>query len=437
MEVMNVKAMEPEIIEPEIIESETMEQEAVKQEAIKQETTEPKKTKKHKQKSLRSLLFKNTIAILIPTILVLVAVLGASRHYPIIYRMTNHKIEQLTDLDKWYGKRAYNVTVNPLQLKYTGYNYYEDERLTGAYYYSFMENTCVFFLIKTKNPEPVIENVTVRGKMLKDSATAEAMKNGFSQELGLDYNDFNTFVNPILISEPDYPYLEIILMWIVLILPSFGACAIIASSIVWTIRPERHPATRQLSEIGDRRLVYEEVQSQFKNRMLQHNYNYYVTEDYLIISHWMTTDFIRIDFIRYISKHVIQKMHGKRQVYRLTMSNPEKMFYERDFHSESCADEIMATLIRLNPEIDNRTMKVFDLEEISAAKEEPTAEPEEAASKSKARSAEQETTEKPEAKAVQPEEADTETESKSEASSAEQETTEKPEAKESQPEGIK
>lgn len=372
MEAMKVKAMEPEIIEPEIIESETMEQEAIKQEA-----TEPEKTKKHKQKSLRSLLLKNTIAILIPTILVLVVILGVSRHYPIIYRMTNHKIEQLTDLDKWYGKRAYNVTVNPLQLKYTGYNYYEDERLTGAYYYSFMENTCVFFLIKTKNPEPVIENVTVRGKMLKDSATAEAMKNGFSQELGLDYNDFNTFVNPILISEPDYPYLEIILMWIVLILPSLGACAIIVSSIVWTIRPERHPATRQLSEIGDRRLVYEEVQSQFKNRMLQHNYNYYVTEDYLIISRWMTTDFIRIDFIRYISKHVIQKMHGKRQVYRLTMSNPEKMFYERDFHSESCADEIMATLIRLNPEIDNRTMKVFDLEEISAAKEEPTAEQEE------------------------------------------------------------
>lgn len=365
-------------------------------EVMKVKAMELEKTKKHKQKSLRSLLFKNTIIILIPTILVLVAVLGVSRHYPIIYRMTNHKIEQLTDLDKWYGERAYNVTVNPLQLKYTGYNYYEDERLTGAYYYSFMENTCVFFLIKTKNPEPVIENVTVRGKMLKDSATAEAMKNGFSQELGLDYNDFNTFVNPILISEPDYPYLEIILMWIVLILPSVGACVIIVSSIVWMIHPERHPATRQLSEIGDRRLVYEEVQSQFKNRMLQHNYNYYVTEDYLIISRWMTTDFIRIDFIRYISKHVIQKMHGKRQVYRLTMSNPEKMFYERDFYSESCADEIMATLIRLNPEIDNRTMKVFDLEEISAEKEEPAAEPEETASKSKACSAEPETTEKPE-----------------------------------------
>ncbi len=365
-------------------------------EVMKVKAMEPEKTKKHKQKSLRSLLFKNTITILIPTILVLVAVLGVLRHYPIIYRMTNHKIEQLTDLDKWYGKRAYNVTVNPLQLKYTGYNYYEDERLTGAYYYSFMENTCVFFLIKTKNPEPVIENVTVRGKMLKDSATAEAMKNGFSQELGLDYNDFNTFVNPILISEPDYPYLEIILMWIVLILPSVGACVIIVSSIVWMIHPERHPATRQLSEIGDRRLVYEEVQSQFKNRMLQHNYNYYVTEDYLIISRWMTTDFIRIDFIRYISKHVIQKMHGKRQVYRLTMSNPEKMFYERDFYSESCADEIMATLIRLNPEIDNRTMKVFDLEEISAEKEEPAAEPEETASKLKACSAEPETTEKPE-----------------------------------------
>ena len=57
------------------------------------------------------------------------------------------------------------------------------------------------------------------------------------------------------------------------------------------------------------------------------------------------------------------------------MSNPEKMFYEKDFRSEACADEIMLALVRLNPDIDNRTMTVFNLiPEEEAAAEEPKAE---------------------------------------------------------------
>ena len=63
-------------------------------------------------------------------------------------------------------------------------------------------------------------------------------------------------------------------------------------------------------------------------------------------------------------------MNGKNQVFRLTMSNPEKMFYERDFRSEACTDEIMEALVRLNPNIDNRTMKVFELSEKQEEKQE-------------------------------------------------------------------
>ena len=97
----------------------------------------------------------------------------------------------------------------------------------------------------------------------------------------------------------------------------------------------------------------------------KHHYNYYITDEYLVISNWRTTDFIRIDYIKYISKHVITKMHGRKQVYRLTMSNPEKMFYEHDFKLESCADEIMEALVKLNPMIDNRLIKIFDLDTTS------------------------------------------------------------------------
>ena len=46
-----------------------------------------------------------------------------------------------------------------------------------------------------------------------------------------------------------------------------------------------------------------------------------------------------MDTVKMLSDYA--SMHGRKQVYRLTMSNPEKMFYEHDFKLENCADEIM------------------------------------------------------------------------------------------------
>ena len=182
------------------------------------------------------------------------------------------------------------------------------------------------------------------------------------QELEIDYDAFNEVVFPLMVSEVDYPYLEIFLMWLLLIIPYAASVITILLTIYWTIWPGKHPSTRSLKEFGDRQLVYEEIRSQLGKRLVKHHYNYYITDEYLVISNWRTTDFVRIDYIKYIYKHVITSMHGRKQVYRLTMSNPEKMFYEHDFKLENCADEIMETLVKLNPMIDNRLIKIFDLD---------------------------------------------------------------------------
>lgn len=312
-----------------------------------------------KKERLNLLLLKNTVVMLVPAVIVFVVIFILVRQYPVIYQMTCHDVDTLEEMQEWYQKGCYNVKVRIPSMKYTGFDYYEDGKRTGAYYYTFVKNECVFLLMKTKTPDPVLEGRTVKGRILADSISLTAMKNGFAKELGLDYDSFEAFVYPLLLSEIDYPYLENFLIWTGLILPYISAAMVILLSVVWTILPYRHPSVRQLSEFGDRRLVYQEVKSQCKNRLIQHNYNYYITDEYLLVSNPATTDFIRIDFIRYISGHIVTRRNGT-QVYRLTMSNPEKMFYEKDFRSEACADEIMTVLMRLNPKIDNRTMKIFD-----------------------------------------------------------------------------
>lgn len=324
-----------------------------------------------KNERLNLLFLKNTIAIFVPSIIVFVIILLFTNAYPIIYYMMPHSVTTLEEMEQRFDQGCYNVQMTVSEMKYTGYDYYEDGKRTGAYYYSFIENKCVFFLMQTKNPKPVIEDRVLRGIMLDNSASLEAMLNGFAKDLRLPPDAFHSFVNPIMVSEVEYPRLKIFLVVLLVIIPYVAAALLIVLSVLWTIQPFRHPSAKQLIEFGERKLVFEELRSQMKNRLLQHNYNYYITEEYLVISNWFTTDVIRIDFIRYISRHVIKKANGK-QVYRLTMSNPEKMFYEKDFSVESCADEIMTKLIELNPHIDNRTMNVFRLSEPEMLEQETT-----------------------------------------------------------------
>ena len=331
--------------------------------------------KKLKKNRMPLLLLRNTVCIVIPAVIVFVVLLVFTIQHPVVYRMICHNAESLEDIRQWNERDCRNIAYTVPSMKYIGYDYYEDDKRVGAYYYSFIDGECVLFLMRTKEPEPELKDVRVCGMVLEDASTVEDVKSELAKGLNMDYDSLNALIYPLVISEPDYPYLETGLLFMGIIVPCIVSAWIIINSVFWTIQPYRHPSAKALSEFGDRKLVYEEVGSQLKHRLLQHNYNYYLTDEYLVISNWFTTDFIRIDYIRYISKHMIQSKSGKKQVYRLTMSNPEKMFYEKDFRSEACADEIMLALVRLNPDIDNRTMTVFNLiPEEEAAAEKPKAE---------------------------------------------------------------
>lgn len=321
---------------------------------------------------LNWLLFRNTIAILIPAMIVFGIISAVFLNYPILQRNATHVVSSFDEMNDWFRKQCYIVRYSELELKYTGYDYYENDKRIGAYYYSFVGDECFFVLVKTKKPEAVLHNKSVCGRMMSESAHLSAMLDSFIVESGLDKEAFYSVMYPIMISEIDYPLKEIVLMWGLLIVPYVISVMIMVLSLIWMIRPFTHPSTKILGEIGNRRLVYEEVSSQLQREGIVHNYHYYFTDDYLILNNLFTTNFIRIDFIRYISKHIIK--NGRKQVYRVTMSNPEKMFFEKDFQLELCADEIMAELISRNPHIDDRTVHVFDLPgaELEAASETST-----------------------------------------------------------------
>lgn len=308
------------------------------------------------------LILKNTVLFMIPFLVVSAIILGIIFHYPILYQNEAHFVSSLEEMQEWYERKCYNVRYTASELKYTGYDYYANGKRIGAYYYSFVGNKCLFVLVHTKEPQPVILNKNIKGRLLFASVYGEAMLDEFADDIGFEKEEFQSIVYPLMLSEIDYPLSEMIVIWVLIILPCAVSITMVILAIGWILRPYMHPSTKELKEYGDRRLIYQEIRRQMKQADVIHKENYYFTEDYLIISHWFDTDFIRIDQIQYISKHAVNLKKRKDPVYRLTMSNDKRIHFERNFRSEESVDTLMAEMIRRNEAIDDQTLKIFRLD---------------------------------------------------------------------------
>lgn len=310
-----------------------------------------------KLKRVNYLFFLNTIAYFIPALLSLIIIFLITLNKPILSQNFCHDVNSIEEMQGSANYGRYNIRITTQQLVYTGYDYYENDRRVGAYYYTLLGDKNVFFLLKTKNPKPIVDHYSVKGKMISNSPTMEYMMNQYTDELGIEYKTLTDLTFPYVISEVDYPYFYNIAMVLLVIVPYGMAGWVILCCATWIMNPSRHPNAKQLSAFGDKKYVLQELNAQCKNQMVYHSKNCDITKEYLIIFSIFRTDIIRMDYIQYLSKHAIAKKRlipQHRTIYRITMSNPEKMFYDHDFYSEEELDEVIKIIMQLYPNINDR-----------------------------------------------------------------------------------
>ena len=68
----------------------------------------------------------------------------------------------------------------------------------------------------------------------------------------------------------------------------------------------------------------------------------------MIVSYLTKTDVIKLDLVKYMSKNIVEPDRGLyrgKEIYRLTFSNPEKLFYEVDFSNEELVDTVIEHIL--------------------------------------------------------------------------------------------
>ncbi len=300
------------------------------------------------RKPFQRLLMKNTLAIAIPAIAVFVILTFMFSRYPLLDQIRCHDVATMTDADitlgLMYAEKTTNVSYEAKNLYYTGFDYYVDDKLSGAYYYTQVGNRYLMLLVKTDNPSMEIAERTVKGRIQRDSLTADHIISGLAQETGMDPAHVANLVSEYIISEPEYPYAYVIMIYVFFALPIAIAVIILIYTFAVLLKPALNGQARQLRVYGDPSEVIADLNKEMRRKLAMKQNNIYVTENYLIISHIAKTEVIKIDAVQYISKNEAEGHRTLRgaPAYRLTLSTPGKLFYEIDFDNEEIVDEIIA-----------------------------------------------------------------------------------------------
>lgn len=313
-----------------------------------------------KKRPLESMFLQNSLMALTPVVVYVFIVGILIFNFPILDKVDNYAISSIEELEQVQLDGFYNVSMTIKKATYSGYDYYENNNKVGSYYFTIIDGKGLLVLIKGRQHIDTLENYKLKGKIVNNSPSLEYIFNQFSKETGLEYSEVDSIIYNGIISELDYPYVYNFLVYFIVIFPAFITILVVTANIVYVYYPHTRPQARQLLAFGtSKEEVINEINSQIKCRIVDKTKHSIITEEYIIIHDWMKTDVIKIDYIKYISKHTdVIRIFGSqnKMVYKLTMSNPEKMFCEHNFYDLKEVDIVTEHLIKLCPNLDDEVI---------------------------------------------------------------------------------
>lgn len=300
-----------------------------------------------KKKKFEKLLFKNTLALALPAIVVLSILLFMFVRYPVLEQTKlitldkDYLYEQISNL---YKNGETNVSISTGKLKYAGFDYYVNGKVKGAYYYQFNDDKVIFYIIKTSNPQMEIDTKQVKARIIKDSISTEYIVNQIQENGNFSGRLKDDFYSEYVISECDYPVTYITMLYVLFASPIVISVLIIIYTLLVWINPVLHGQAKQLSVYGDTGAIIEELNLQISNHLIYRLNNIYITEDYLIVSYLVKTDVIKLDRIKEIEKTEVEKHTlpwKKLRVYKLRFFTDIKTEYELELKNEETLNDII------------------------------------------------------------------------------------------------
>lgn len=191
-------------------------------------------------------------------------------------------------------------------LYYTGYDYVENGKVTGSYYYNIYDGTCIFFLLSNtqcNNHQETLSNVFLRAQLQSDSKLLPRLIQQMSADLGWTAQGLSSVSSRVLINAIDYLFLKHMVFFFITLIAFAVYMVILLNMLSYILFPLLHPACFHLRRYGSVKEQISQAEQELHEAPLLTEGIFTITEHYLFIFARMNLHVIPLSEIVWAYKH--------------------------------------------------------------------------------------------------------------------------------------
>ena len=216
---------------------------------------------------------------------------------------------QITDPSGIVDLYQNNITCVELTadtLYYSGYDYMENGRLAGSYYYSLEDGLCTYFLLSNAqcaNRQDTLSNITVKARLQSGGKLLSELIQKMSSDLGWTPQGLSSVSSHILVNAVDFLLFKNMVFLTVVLVTFIISLVVFLYVLSYIIFPILHPACFRLRRYGSAREQAEQAGRELCEEPILKAGIFTVTEHYLIASSKIQLYILPLDRIVWVYKH--------------------------------------------------------------------------------------------------------------------------------------
>lgn len=272
--------------------------------------------------------------------------------FDFVYPVQISDPSSITDL---YQNNISCVELTADTLYYSGYDYIENGRTAGAYYYSLKDGNCVFFLLgnsQCASRQEILTDITVKARLQSGGRLLSELIQQMSADLNWTPQGLSSVSSHIIGNAADYLLFKHMAFFAVVLIVFILSLLAFFYIVAYIIFPILHPACLRLRRYGSVKEMTAEAGEELLEKPLLTAGIFTITEHYLIASSKIQLYILPLDKIVWAYKHSsFHRFRFKRQriTYTLRVIAKKKLTLIAAAQTKRDVDAVLTCISECNP----------------------------------------------------------------------------------------
>lgn len=307
-----------------------------------------------KQKNIQSIIREICIRKMLYPLLTFIVTVFIFTNVPFYGVWNPVKITSAGQITDFYNGEIYYVDITWETLYYSGYDYLENGKLAGSYYYALEDNICYFVILSpelTENKAEVLNQVHIKAKLVSGGKMLQELIKKMAADLGWTAQGLSAAASHIIMDEADYVLMKSNVLFAINVLLAVIAVFTIGRLLFFMMKPVCYPTCSRMRCYGSVKSHIRQLNKERKEENLVCG-DLTVTRHYLVFISRYEIQMLPLKDIVWAYKHSMFHRYRKQKItYTLRVIGKRGITIIAPGQKKEDADNILAFLSKNFPDI--------------------------------------------------------------------------------------